>query len=117
MIRHLRCCGMLAAVIERGDDEVIGTQGAAVKHVAHRMGGVDPELNRNISIPGGCASPGQEVFGSCIEGRHGAPTTNRTPPISATRPSPSGKPSRPGVIQSSVMPSGRPSTAETNRKA
>ena len=27
---------LLAAVIERGDDEVIGTQGAAVKHVAHR---------------------------------------------------------------------------------
>ena len=40
--------GMLAAVIERGDDKVIGTQGAAVQHVAHPIGGVDPQPSRDV---------------------------------------------------------------------
>ena len=55
--------GMLAAVIERGDDEVIGAKSTIIETGAHSVSGVDPELSRNLgkSDPAVWASRGARL--------------------------------------------------------
>ena len=42
--------GRVTAVVERGDDEVPGSGDIVIQHVAHRLGGIDSELNGDSGI-------------------------------------------------------------------
>ena len=53
--------GRITAVVERGDDEVPGSSDIVIQHVAHRVGGIDPELSRNSGYPTQCPSGSDPV--------------------------------------------------------